>query len=335
MEILELALKLNKASKDYKIGNLQRIRTSIKGKRASTEKNIFNTAKIKNNADWAFHYGGRSELQFNIGKEKEGIRYGLAFSLESSRSFPGKSILNILYPKILKLNCLIREKPELFSDYKYWCHFHNERSQPANLVPLPPEIIKYKYFIFFGKLVKEQELDINTILQEFDKMLSIYILVEDQVDIELSIDQQETEQSYFNRQQIKLTLSREYTSVERETNIDIRHSVMQLKLKELLEKKYGSKNVSIENSLGKNRVDAVVKHKTGLDFYEVKIASNLRSCIRQALGQIIEYAYWPGKMKANNLIIVGEYPLNENGKRYLEFLNSNFSLPISYLHLTI
>ena len=69
MEILELAHKLNNASKDYRIGDLQRIRTSIKGKRVSNQKYIFNTAKIEKNADWAFHYGGRSELQFNIKKK--------------------------------------------------------------------------------------------------------------------------------------------------------------------------------------------------------------------------------------------------------------------------
>ena len=77
-------------------------------------------------------------------------------------------------------------------------------------------------------MIKEQDLDITTILQEFDKMLSIYIIVEDQVDLELSIDQKENEQSNFNRQQIKLTLNREYTSIERETNIDVRHSTTNL-----------------------------------------------------------------------------------------------------------
>lgn len=199
MEIFELAQKLNVASKNYKIGDLQRIRATIKGKKRPAGKDIFNTGKINSDGTWAFHYGGRSELQFNIGKEKEGIRYGLAFSLEPSQSFPGKSILSLLCPKILRLNCLIREKPELFSDYKYWWYWNNERSQPSNLVTIPSEIIKLKSFIFFGKLIKEQELDINVILHEFDKMLSIYLLVEGQVDTELLTDQKEIEQSYFAR----------------------------------------------------------------------------------------------------------------------------------------
>lgn len=330
MEILELALKLNEASKNYKIGDLQKIRKTLKGLKRSPGNEIFNIATI-NEDGWAFHYGGRSELQFNIGIEEEGIRYGLAFSLEPSQSLPDVSVL---YPKILRLNCLIREKPELFSEYKFW-YWHGERSQPANFVQIPAEIIKSGYFIFFGKLVKEKELDINVILQEFDKMLSIYLLVEGEVDTESLITKEEIDQFFFTRQPRSLIISREYSTVERETNIDVRHSEIQLKLKELLEKEYGLENVSIENPCGGNRIDAVVRQKTGFIFYEIKTASNPRSCIRQALGQILDYAYWPGKKKANQMVIVGEYPLTENGKRYLAFLNKEFSLPISYLQLTI
>jgi hypothetical protein len=42
------------------------------------------------NDDWTFHLGGRDELQFNLGfesdHEKGSLRYGVAFSLETSRS---------------------------------------------------------------------------------------------------------------------------------------------------------------------------------------------------------------------------------------------------------
>ncbi len=61
--------------------------------------------------DWAFHYGGRSEIQYNIGFEDEGFRFGLAFSLETSQTLPD---INLLKPKIKKLNTLYEEKPELF-----------------------------------------------------------------------------------------------------------------------------------------------------------------------------------------------------------------------------
>jgi hypothetical protein len=330
MEILDLALKLNEASKAYKIGDLQKIRKTLKGLKRLPGNDIFNIATI-NEDGWAFHYGGRSELQFNIGIEEEGIRYGLAFSLEPSQSLPDVSIL---YPKILRLNCLLREKPDLFLEYKFW-YWHGERSQPTSFIQIPADIIKSGYFIFFGKLVKEKELDINAILQEFDKMLSIYLLVEGELENESMISEEEIDKFSFTRQQRSLIISREYTTVERETNIDVRHSEIQLKLKAILEKEYGVENVSIENPCGGNRIDAVVRQKNGFIFYEIKTASNSRSCIRQALGQILDYAYWPGKKKANQMVIVGEYPLSKNGKSYLAFINKEFSLPIDYMQLTI
>ena len=332
MEIRELALKLNEASKDYKIGRLQEIRKEIKGLKRLPGKKIFNLEKIKDH-EWAFHIGGRPELQFNIGLEEEGIRYGLAFSLETSRSFTDTDVRD-LYKKILRLNCIILEKPELFSDYKFW-YWHRVRSRPSNLKQIPIEIIKPGYFIFFGKMVKENELDISEILREFDKMLTIYLLVESKLESELFSGQDKNEEFHFTKQQRSLTISREYSTVERETNIEIRHSFLQLKLKDILEEKYGEENVSIENPCGENRIDAVVKNKSSFHFFEIKIASSPRSCIRLALGQILDYAYWPGRKKANRMTIVGEHPLSEADRKYIDFLNTEFSLPIDYMTVSL
>jgi hypothetical protein len=202
------------------------------------------------------------------------------------------------------------------------------------MMEIPSDIIKLDYFIFFGKLVKENELDIEEILQEFDKMLSIYLSVEDDVDLVPKAEDY-NEPFSFSRQDRILVFNREYTSIERETNIDVRHSEIQYKLKELLEKKYGAQNVSIENFCCRNRIDAVVKYNSEYFFYEIKIANTARSCIRQAIGQLLEYAYWPGEKKASRIIIVGEHPLREDGSKYLEFLNAQFSLPIKYMQVVI
>jgi hypothetical protein len=332
MEISELALKLNEASINYKIGNLQEIRKKIKGLEKRPGREIFRLATA--NEEWAFHYGGRAELQFNIGKEEEGVRYGLAFSLEPSQSFPEASIISILCPKVLRLNCLIREQPWLFSQYKFW-YWHGERSQPTNMLEIPSDIIKLGYFIFFGKLAKENELDIDEILLEFDKMLSIYLSVEGDDDLVSMTEAGHNEPFSFSKQQRNLVFNRKYTSIERDTNVDVRHSEIQYKLITLLEEKYGTDNVSPENSSYRNRIDVVVKHNSEYFFYEIKTANSARSCIRQAIGQLLEYAYWPGEKKASRIIIVGEHPLREDGNNYLEFLNTQFSLPIKYMQVAL
>ena len=256
-------------------------------------------------------------MQFNIGLEDEGIRYGLAFSLQSSRSFQDKSILNKLSPKILRLNCLIREQPELFSDYKIW-YWHGDRCHPMSMREISSDIIDMGYFIFFGKLAAENEVDIDEILKEFDIMLSIYLIVEGDVDLKLLPQENRDLPFCFSRQDRNLVFNRNFTSIQRETNIDVRHSEIQYKLITLLEEKYGEDNVSPENPCCQNRIDAVVKYESEYFFYEIKTANTAKSCIRQAIGQLLEYAYWPGEKRASRIIVVGEHSLNEEGIKYFD-----------------
>ncbi len=112
-----IAHQINQKSKDFEIGQLQDIRKDLKGLKKKANSNIFVDDSNTMTEDWAFHYGGRSEIQYNIGFEDEGFRFGLAFSLETSQTLPN---INLLKPKIKKLNILYEEKPELFSDYKMW-----------------------------------------------------------------------------------------------------------------------------------------------------------------------------------------------------------------------
>jgi hypothetical protein len=48
------------------------------------------------------------------------------------------------------------------------------------------------------------------------------------------------------------------------------------------------------------------------------------------LGQLLEYSYWPGGQSAAQLVIVGEPPLDDNARDYLETLRVRFSLPVKY-----
>ncbi|MFL5346882.1 MAG: hypothetical protein ACJ8AT_19035 [Hyalangium sp.] len=65
--IKEIANDLNKHAPKYAIGNLQEIRKRIKGMQRLPLGSgaIFHNDTIDPNGDWAFHYGGRSELQSN------------------------------------------------------------------------------------------------------------------------------------------------------------------------------------------------------------------------------------------------------------------------------
>jgi hypothetical protein len=49
------------------------------------------------------------------------------------------------------------------------------------------------------------------------------------------------------------------------------------------------------------------------------------------LGQLLEYSYWPGAQQAARLVIIGEQPLDNNARAYLETLQMQFSLPVEYM----
>src|ERR1043166_3293653 len=81
----------------------QEIRRRIHGLSRVRTKQIFSQQTTF--AHYAFHSGGRNELQYNIGfEDEESFRFGVAFSLEPSRTLPQPLLLR---QKIEKLNTYI------------------------------------------------------------------------------------------------------------------------------------------------------------------------------------------------------------------------------------
>ncbi len=110
--------------------------------------------------------------------------------------------------------------------------------------------------------------------------------------------------------------------------------MLQEKLYKLLCKKHGKQNVGTEHPSGNGmRVDAVVRLKDQFHFYEIKTYSNARACLRDAIGQLLEYSEWPGGQNAQRLVVVGEPKLCPAGKKYLRTLNERYALKMEYLSL--
>ncbi|MBW8374227.1 hypothetical protein [Stenotrophomonas sp.] len=94
---------------------------------------------------------------------------------------------------------------------------------------------------------------------------------------------------------------------------------------------YGEEKVGTETDTGfKTSIDVVLEHMEGLWFYEIKTAASVKASIRQAIPQLLEYAYWPDSCRAEKLIIVSQLPITENAKKYLQELRGRFGLPIYY-----
>jgi len=123
---------------------------------------------------------------------------------------------------------------------------------------------------------------------------------------------------------------------EKTLNIDLLHNNMQEALYKKLSNTFGSENVGTEIPSGiDTSVDVVVRHKKDFWFYEIKTAPTAKSCIRQAIGQLLEYSYWPENQRASKLIVVGKAKPDTQTKLYINTLSQKLSIPISYESLQI
>jgi hypothetical protein len=111
------------------------------------------------------------------------------------------------------------------------------------------------------------------------------------------------------------------------------HKKISQQLTKHLKSKWGTNNVTPEHpsGLGSNKIDIVTNNAGELTFYEIKTYISLTFSIREALGQLFEYSFYPNLNKANKLIMVTQ-PHNdcEEVKKYFKFLRSSFGLNIYY-----
>lgn len=114
--------------------------------------------------------------------------------------------------------------------------------------------------------------------------------------------------------------------------IDLMHNQIQDQIFEQLAKIHGEENVSCEQDTGfGTKIDIAVRSSNSYIFYELKTAHTSKQCIREALAQLMEYAYYPNHCRASKLIIVGPVDLSRDSKNYLKKLRSKFFLPLYYM----
>jgi len=172
-----LAEQINDAALGYEVGGLQRFRARVHRRRARTRK-IFHKATIFDH--YAFHDGGRTELQYNIGLEEEDgdrwWRHGVAFSFERSQTLSDPSVL---IPKVERFNAWLRANPGALKGFKI-SSWDAERgwSGEKPLAAIPKAWMEDGVFIFVGKRWQESEADVGRILRDFDRLYPAYKFVE-------------------------------------------------------------------------------------------------------------------------------------------------------------
>ena len=124
---------------------------------------------------------------------------------------------------------------------------------------------------------------------------------------------------------------------KKEITADLLHNNIQNELFIALKCQYGSACVGTENITGhRTAIDVVVKTSSFCWFYEIKTAESVKACIRQAIPQLLEYAYWHGNDdRADRLYIVSVHPISKQAETYLAFLRKRFGLEIYYHQHTL
>src|SRR5690606_24684534 len=129
--IHQLAEQLNAkaVSGGFAIGALPELRKEYLGKK-QLPYSIFSKKTIFDGEDkYAFHHGGRDEIQFNVGEEyihgKAVTRFGLCFSLEPSPSLHHP--VEDLQPFRQRFDECFEQHPEYFSGYEMWYYQNGKR----------------------------------------------------------------------------------------------------------------------------------------------------------------------------------------------------------------
>jgi len=332
-DLRSIISEVNLRAKTHPIGMLQEIRKNLKGLKR-LPRTIFTSLTTFD--EWAFHYGGRKELQFNIGIEylegADELRYGVAFSLETSQSLPS---IDVLIPKVKLFNDFMQLHSEKYADMRMWHYTRIGRSSDYMPTSIPYELVTTGVFIFLGKRQPLNQLDYEPLLSDLDRLLPLYEYVESGGKSQ-SISSATVAPFRFRPGDTVKALSAVVSLAQRELDINLRHNVLQEALHRRLAKDYGAENVGDEQQSGiGTSIDVVVSQKGEYWFYEIKTAQSPRVCLRQAIGQLLEYSFWPGSQEATRLIVVGEAALDEEGTKYLHTLRKRFSLPIEYEQIVV
>lgn len=92
-------------------------------------------------------------------------------------------------------------------------------------------------------------------------------------------------------------------------------------------KNNGYHNVKAED----NYVDIKCVDPSGATvFFELKTAQTVKSAIREALGQLLEYNHYPNTKKADKLIIVTKLVPEQDDIQYLTGLRTVYNIPVYY-----
>jgi hypothetical protein len=238
--------------------------------------------------------------------------------------------VRVLNPKVRLFNKFMRSRSELYGDMRMWHYRDGTRSRNYAPGPIRDEFLTDGVFVFLGKLQPRNRIDYDLILDDFDRLLELYKFTEGGRESQAGLSSVQVDVSRPGSE--KETLSTIARAARKEWEVKLHHRKLRKVLYKQLVSKFPNREIFQELPIGDgNSVDVVVRQRNEYWFYEIKTAGSARACLRQGLGQVLEYAFWPPIARmVSRLIVVGEAAMDESSEKYLQLLKKRFSLPISY-----
>ena len=330
--ISAIATAINELAPDHPIGKLQELRTKMKQLKR-TASVIFDISRksVNEKEGWAFHTGGREEIQFNIGIERkqDRFRFGVAFSLEPSRSLHD---IAPLLPKIERFNEFVRNNFEALDPFRMWVWRKNEIIKNDTAVrQITSDEREMPSFIFLGKAVPITAIDVPEVVRTLGELLPLYYFVESGPSANGVPQFPASHLPFAFREGV--TIGESNSSRRRpQDSIDVELRSNQIKriLCEKLKNETALKLGDEIPSGNGGKIDLVGSLPSGeFDFYEIKPAIFARHAIREALPQLLEYSFRRGGKAARRLIIVSQAPLDRDSDDFLAILRAK-GFPIYY-----
>lgn len=297
---------------------------------------------------------GHEEWLFDFSKTIKGYKYGFIEGFRTKRNKHGGKIYNL---QLFTMDSIEKEKYWVADIHNCYVLTVEEQIEVQNLVFQKGWIEEKEQqlkaiglwdkgtsrsLLFFRPNVRFKEDDVRVYDQPIPVKHNPYI---DNRDRYLIYDWDNSAEIGLLTQPFAFTPSKPNADkqVRRLNNSDFQskeikqlHRKLSLVLYENLIAEVGEHNVAcdVPTNFG-TYVDIVKKVGDHYVLYEIKTYNQLRKNIREAIGQLLEYAYWRRDKKVKEIIIVSDRALEKEATEYLNYLKQMFKLPISYLRQTI
>jgi len=110
------------------------------------------------------------------------------------------------------------------------------------------------------------------------------------------------------------------------------HNEISLALYQYLGEENGWENIAREQPVHicNGSADIVLQRPGGLIFFEIKTYNTWKACVREAVGQLLEYNFFPTGKRAMEMVVVSSMLPNDQEQTYLKNLRKELRLPLFY-----